>query len=136
MTNPQIPASVLRENALRKAPKTIGQMQSYASDASMPTAPGEAAATGGMSNAQAVYQNAVFVETLFNGNLYLGANPKRTYLLIQNQGAGTLFFSTTATGTLTSGGQVAVGGSYEPNVPPVNQISITGTGYVIEGSGT
>jgi len=124
-----IPAQVLRENALRKAPKTMGQTQGSASDAAS-AAVGQAAA---LVPAQPVTQSTLVNELPFNGNITLAANPKRNYLLIQNLGGATMFLSTIKTGTLTSGLQIAPASTFEPSVCPVNQISITGTGFLLEG---
>lgn len=139
-----VPAGVMRENALRRAPFVMGLLSGEAVDAANaePAGPGGTGGAGGAGGvatianvpAQPIAQQCVVNEIQFTGNITLSDNPKRVYLFVQNQGVGTMFFSTIQTGTLTSGGRIPVGGTYEPAVCMTNQLSITGTGIVLEGS--
>ena len=133
----QIPSSVLRENALRKVPWAMALPQGSAASVAIPpdvsnvTNINQAPPT---PPASPTFQNAIFNEFDFTGGITLSADPKRIYLLIQNQGAGVMYFSTTATGTFTTGLQIAVSGYYEPFVAPITQIGVNGTGVILVGT--
>ncbi len=133
----QIPPGVLRENFLRKTPWAIGFLQADPS--------GPETALSLVQNTQQTSQQLVnqyvqngvqFSEFSFTNTFYLNADPKRTYLAIQNQTGAVMYFSTVQQGTFAQGFQIPAGLTWEPWRAPVNQISVSGTGqgFVIAGS--
>jgi len=81
-----------------------------------------------------IINNCQFFQTNFINGLTLAANPKRIYFLIQNQGAVALYINFDGTPPpFATGLNIPVGGVYEPFAPPTNQITFSGSGYVIEG---
>lgn len=63
----------------------------------------------------------------------LPANPRRTYLLIQNNSAGIMYINFGAKGDAFSGVQIAANGYYEPYRPPKGDISVLGSAANLNG---
>jgi len=137
-----VPPDVLRARFLERQPQSLGSLQGYVDPGANVPVPVSNITNimqggGGVQVSDVIQRtlnNSQFFEYVFTDSLYLPAKPGRNYLLIQNQGVALMYVSFTGiSGTFTQGMQIIVGGNYEPYVAPKNTVSISGSGYCVEG---
>lgn len=133
--NPHTPAAAVRQFFLDRQSQTIGNIGGG------PDAPVPVPANIPQPNApvsieiQRTMSNALFNTFTFADQFTLPYNPRRVYLLVQNNGAAILYLNFQGIAPpFTTGLQIIVGGNYEPFMPPINAISGSGSaGFVSEG---
>ena len=134
--NPNIPLEVLQQFLIESQPQALG----YAPDSINAPYVGPTGDTTNVTNiqqaapAQSVVNRCTMVSLQFTDNYSGNSNPNRSYLLIQNNGAGTMSIVLAGVAVAGAGIQIVAGGYWEPLVVPVNTFYILGTGVVVEGT--
>ena len=130
-----IPANILRQHFLSQQRQHIISSRASVSQSQVDPSAVNQTGVDVSQNIQRVMSNCLFATMNYTGSFYLPYNPKRVYLLIQNQGVAILYLAFTGlNGSFTTGMQIAAGGYYEPFVSPINSVGGSGSsGFVAEG---